>query len=161
MPRYAHEDLICPDGHRSRKLVGDDEFLPLCGHALSEPDERGCYGACIHPTMIIGDTEFDGTHHVQVFKPFTYEGVYYADAAQWNRNKAEIANNLKVPVESLIEQAPDRKRDKVKADEAAHRGWLGRRRSGHDDQSYRQYVKEERRKSGKDTSIVVGYRGTR
>lgn len=172
MSRYAVENIICPDGHRDRRMVcvSGDEDLPTCDvltpgpvvHTLAQDDEvrRGRL-LCGKPTMIVEDTEFNGTEHVQVFKPFTYEGVHYADQAQWDRNKAEIAKSMAIPVTDLVELPPDRARDKVRADEAAHRGYLNRKQSGHGEAGYAEYVKDQRRKTGKDTSIVVGWRGTR
>lgn len=109
---------------------------------------------------LLEDDTHNGTEHVQVFKPFTYEGAHYTTQEQWNAHKKGVADNLKIPLDQLVESPPDRAKDRVRADEAAHRGWVGRKRAG-GEEVYREKVRDARRASGKDATISVGWRGTR
>lgn len=153
MSRYraAYEDIICEDGHRHRALVETED------DATTWPPCPTCQG----PTHLLAlDEVVDDTRHVQVFKPFDHDGVHYGTQEQWDRYKKDLAENLKVPVESVVDVAVDRKDMLRRAEESRHRAWVARQRAG-GEQAYQEHVREQRRKTGKDTTIVVGWRGTR
>ena len=155
MPRYGHENLVCRHGHRHRLIVcvSGHEGLPACPEYVFN-------GQCGEPLLIAEDTEFNGTEHVQVWKPVkTAEGVFET-REDWHRYRKKVAENLKVPEESVVLNTVTKGQARVKADEAAHRGWLGRRSRG-GEEAYREHVRDQRRKSGKDERIIVGYRGSR
>lgn len=147
----THLDLICTNNHRSRQIVETEDGVtawpkcPTCGETTWEDERNAAVSAA----------------YAGVFHPFDYEGVHYATAEQWAAKKRDVAENLKVPLDHIREEVPDRARDMVIADEAAHRGYLGRKRAGVCEQEYRERVREERVRTGREKRISVGYRGTR
>jgi hypothetical protein len=169
MARFAIRDIVCPDGHVEKNAYcekDDDGFpvYPACTYVTGASHDASNIGMsfnlmdfemfrCGKPTKEwYGDGAAPAVH---TFQPITYGGVEYRTEAEWKAYLRSIAEHQMVPLDRVVVRGDDPKERKREGEEAAHRGWLERKRRGIDDAQLRDHQREQKRETGR----VFGPRG--
>lgn len=134
--RYSHIDLVCDRLHKTRVFLGSDEDLPPCSATTPE----GVCGARTYPKDEGRDT-LDPT--LAQFGSVLYDGQRLT-REQLEQKRKEFAAHQGVDPDTIA--FVPRGNSKAIAEEHRHRAIETRRKNGFDEQQFRDYQREQRRK---------------